>query len=472
MVRDLHNLLLNPSGAHAVVVGGGKTGAAAARLLMRLGARTTLVDDAPLEKVRAGLAKHGVDDSVTLEVRAGGIPLDVMEAAELVVLSPGVPRTHPALAAALSRGVPCINEIELAAAHLPRTTFIGITGTNGKSTTTTIAGCIARSVDAQAFVGGNLGTPLCLAVLDGASPSIAVLELSSYQLETITALPLRAAIVTNLSPDHLDRYPNVDAYYAAKARIFDLVTAQGGVSLNAHDATSMHVLRDPHAHTRLDFDVAAGAPGVHLASDALELRVHGTTTRIALDNAHLVGRHNHQNAAAAVAAAALCGIDVAHMRAGLATYAGIEHRLERVGVVHGVTWFNDSKATNVDAAVTALRSFSGRVHLIAGGLGKGSSYDPLVEVARDRVVAVYTIGSDAPLIAQACFGRIDVVDAGELETACALAMARAVPGDVLLLSPACASFDQFRDYAARGERFRALFAATSSSSLSASVGHA
>ena len=471
------SLLEHPRGKRAVVVGGGKTGAAATALLVRLGADVTIVDDAALEPLRAGLAKGGLDfDAATangVRVRAGGIDPALLAGADVILLSPGVPRAHAAVAPALAAGVPCVNEVELAAAHLPGVRVIGITGTNGKSTTTTMCGAIASAHDKGAFVGGNLGTPYCCAVLDGMDPKIAVLELSSYQLETINHLPLCAAVVTNLSPDHLDRYPSPNAYYAAKARIFSLVDARGGIALNAADAESRTHLeaRVPGARARCDFDISSGLEGIAIRGAALDVRPPGSrgavTHEVGLTNQRIIGHHNRQNAAAAVAAALLAQITRDAWQLGIDAYAGIAHRLERVGERGGVVWFNDSKGTNVDATVTAVKSFAGGIHLIAGGLGKGSSYAPLVEVSRGKVVAVYTIGSDAPLIAAAyaaAGGVADVVDCQTLDVACARANARAHAGEIVLLSPACASFDQFRDYAHRGEAFRALFASLASSS--------
>jgi UDP-N-acetylmuramoylalanine--D-glutamate ligase len=485
-------LLASPAGHRVVVVGAGKTGAAAARVLLKLGALVDVVDDAAEDNVVAGLTKHGlnVDAAVaadTLRVSAGGIDATVVAAADLVVLSPGVPRAHPSIAPALAAQKPCVNEIEVAAAFLAKRGFkpkvIGITGTNGKSTTTTMCGAIARAFDPHAFVGGNLGTPYCQAaldVLDGKpAPKIAVLELSSYQLETIAHLKFAAAVVTNLTPDHLDRYPSAAAYYAAKARILALVDDDGGIALNASDPeTALHL--DPLAgawqgiRARSDFDISSGVDGIAIvdgpARRLVVFRGGHAQRRVAgvvpLTNPNIVGHHNRQNAAAAVAGALLAGIPPESWRRGIAAYAGIAHRLERVGEKRGVAWFNDSKGTNVDATVTAVKSFAGGIHLIAGGRGKGAPYAPLVDVSVGKVVAVYTIGEDAPAIASAyhAFSSIEVMPCRTLDVACAAAAKRAQPGEVILLSPACASFDQFRDYAHRGETFRALFASSSEGS--------
>jgi UDP-N-acetylmuramoylalanine--D-glutamate ligase len=460
---------------HFVIVGGGRTGAAAARVLLREAARVTIVDDGAEEIVRAGVQKHGLD-TAAVAIKAGGIDSAVVASADVIILSPGVPRAHPALAAVLDR-IPVYNELELGLAVLTRdgadldkVRLFGITGTNGKSTTTTMAGSIATAADRQAFVGGNLGLPLCAAIIDGlvvgsaASPRLLVVELSSYQLETLTWFPLHAGAVTNLTPDHLDRYPSADAYYAAKARLFGLIT--GGVSLNA---------RDPHSHTTLmpalprglatcHFDVDAGRDGVEIevrdGHAALRVRHGGAARTITINNPTIVGHHNRQNAAAAVALATLGGLDDAAIVAGLQAYGGIAHRLERIGVHDGVTWWNDSKATNVDASVIALKSFERGVHLILGGTGKGAPYAPLVEAARGRATRIYLIGQDAPTIRSA-FGSsgLPLSDAGTLEQACREAASSAKEGEHIVLSPACASFDQFRDYTHRGAVFRDCFLA-------------
>lgn len=452
----LLSLLRSLGGRPVLVAGCGRQGAAAARLLIELGADVLVADDSAEQRVRAALEEAGVPAGAA-RVEAGGLLPAHVKGRELVVLSAGLPRRHPAIQAAIEAGVPVVNEVEVGAAQLEECVFVAITGTNGKSTTTTILGCLARAQDPDAFVGGNLGEPLCTAVAAGRRPRLAVLELSSYQLETITALSLRVAVVTNLAPDHLDRYESVDAYYEAKARLLDLVEESGTIVLNVGDPQSRRVLVPRAKRRRFDFNVLPGTEGVALEGRRAVVRAGEETVAIDLDHPHLVGRHNLENAAAALAAAAALGIPPQRWKEGLQRYEGIEHRLECVGEHAGVAWFNDSKATNVDAAITAVRSFERGVHLIAGGRGKGAPYAPLVEAARGRVRAVYTIGEDGPAIAAAFAGAAPVVEAGTLERAVREALAAAEPGDVILLSPACASFDQFPDFRARGEAFRRLF---------------
>lgn len=457
-VEHLQALLASPRGKRILVAGAGRQGASAARLLVKLGAEVCVADDAPADKVEAVLKAVGISDGQA-EVCAGGFLPQHVDGAAFVVLSAGLPRRHPGVVHALTSGVPLVNEVELGAAHLPGAVWVGITGTNGKSTTTTLLEAIARSFDETSFAGGNLGTPVCDLAFEEKRPKVAVVELSSYQLETITSLPLTAAVVTNLAPDHLDRYDSVEDYWAAKARILDLVTEAGASCLNRGDGNSRRSLVPRRAGRAFDFDVVEGSDGVLVDGSTLEVRVGRDVSRLVLDNPRLVGRHNVLNAAAAVAAAAVIGVPPEHWAAGLSGWPGIEHRLERLGDVDGVAWFNDSKATNVDAAVTAVRSFESGVHLIAGGKGKGSPYAPLVEAGRGRLAGVYTIGEDGPVIAAAFAGATDVAEAGTLERAIELIRARARRGDVVLLAPACASFDQFTDYKARGDTLRRLFAA-------------
>lgn len=431
-------------------------GLSAARLLRDRGAQIFLADDSPLALVEQRLANSDFDTRGMTLLEDGLRPEAVFEI-DFVVLSAGVPRAHLAISAALSAGVPVVSEVEVAAAHLPETTFVGITGTNGKSTTTTILGSILQRVSPAIFVGGNLGIPLCDALLQGTAPKLAALELSSYQLETIEALSLAAGVITGLAPDHLDRYPSLDAYWMAKANLLNLMGQEGVAVLNAQDSNSRRVLFPLRDGMAFDFGVNPGADGVALEGRTLAVNTPTNRGTIDLCNERIVGHHNLMNAAAACAAAISVGIPVDACHEGLRDWPGIEHRLERLGVARGIEWFNDSKATNVDAAVTALRSFTTGVHLIAGGKGKGSSYAPLVEASVGRVVSVYVIGEDAEPIARAYEGRLPVARVGTLDNAVAQICEQAAPGQTLLLAPACASFDQFPNYKVRGESLRRLF---------------
>ncbi len=385
------------------IAGKGRSGRAAYDFLIQRGEQAVFLDDS--------------DRSLTPEN---------MLACEAVILSPGVPRTHVAVKAALEAGLPVLNEIDLAVGSLPDCKFVGITGTNGKSTTTALLGHIVNLWMPGSFVGGNLGRPLCEALTAGEKPRYGILELSSYQLETISKLKLDVAVLLNLSPDHLERYPSIEAYYETKRKIFDLLRP-GGVSIPP---------------------LEKGGLGGFNASPKL------------------LGEHNLQNMRAAILAAQALGVPDELIQQGLDTFPGIAHRLEILGTKNGVTWVNDSKSTTVDSTLAALACFKSGVHLILGGLGKGLPYEPIVQAARGKVKTVYAIGQDAPKILAAFPSPLAgegqgegsvVINAGNLQTACELAIENAKPGDTILLSPACASYDQFKNFEHRGEVFREIF---------------
>lgn len=403
--------LKNVGGLRAAVVGAGVSGLSAARLLRHLGAEVSLFDE-----------------------KEAPIADNALEAFDLVVLSPGFARRKPCIAHALRHGVLVVNEIDIAAPHLSHCRFIGVTGTNGKSTTTAMIGDILKRVDAHAFVGGNLGKPLCDAVFDGDNPRMGVVELSSYQLETLQFLRLDVAVVTHLTPDHLDRYDSVEDYYGAKNRIFSLLKEGGVALLNGKDAASSVYLHPAAHHLRLDFNQP-----------------------LHFELPNLVGAHNLENAAAAYAATKALGIDEDNIIAALKGFRGLAHRLEFLGEAKNIRWYNDSKATNVESALIAVKSFDRGVHLIVGGLGKGASYEPLVNASEGRVARVYAIGQDAPVVEEAFGSKVPVAKYGTLDVAVANAMESAQPGDTILLAPACASFDQYASYVARGDHLRQLF---------------
>ena len=420
-----------------VVVGAGKTGLAAARFIASQKGEVCLFDEGDIDAIKAKTHAHNLNCSVQKlsEWR--------FEKRDLCVLSPGVPRALTKIQQALSAGVNVINEIDVALkVHAPQK-MVGITGTNGKSTTTTILGAILKAHDKNAFVGGNLGTPYCEALLEGARPSFAALELSSYQLETLSERFLDAAMVTNLAPDHLDRYEDVESYYAAKNRIYALLKEGGRAIINGADQTSSEHL-SPSSPTTF------GKGDVQVMGETLEAGEY----IFSLKNESIVGPHNKENAAAAVAAALSIGVSESAIKQGLSDYAGIEHRMELVCKHEGVRWFNDSKATNVAATLVALKSFEKGIHIILGGVGKGASYAPLVKASKERGAKVYVIGDDAKTIASAF--DYEVHQCGTLEAAVARIKENIKTNDVVLLSPACASFDQFKNFKVRGEAFRAL----------------
>lgn len=447
-------LFKNLKNKSVLVLGAGLSGVAASRLLTAKEAKVTLIDDRELVNVLENIRElGGVPSSVEIQ---HGISDKSLAKAELIILSPGIPLSHPAITAAKMKRIPILNEIDLAATYLPPCKIVGVTGSNGKSTTTSILGSIVKEVDQYAFVGGNLGTPLCSIVLNKIHPSIIIIELSSFQLEIISVLKLDAAIITNLSPDHLDRYDTVLDYYQTKAKIINLLRPNGTLILNFGDANSMIHLTKNQPIKRLDFNVPASVNGIAITEGELKFKTDFANIQINIDPEKFLGPRNHQNVAAAVAAAIVLGIPEKKIAAGLKNYQAIPHRLETLGFINQVRWVNDSKATNVESAIAAVNNFAHGIHLILGGVGKKSSYEPLKQACFGRVKTIYAIGADAELIMKS-FADFNCISANDLTSAAQLAYKNAQPNDVILLAPACASYDQFKNFAHRGDTFRQLF---------------
>jgi UDP-N-acetylmuramoylalanine--D-glutamate ligase len=364
-----------------------------------------------------------------------------------------VPLSTPSIAEARSRGVEVIGEVELSARFVEEP-IVGITGTNGKSTTTALTAHLLRAAGKKVFAGGNLGDALSNRVLSGGKLDATVCELSSYQLEGIVSLRCAAAAALNVTPDHLDRYPSLDEYASAKERIFENQQAGDSAVLNLADAR-VAAMRTPAGVRRRGFDPrgrnadAAGflrAKSV-LAVDGAEYDLRAPTLR---------GAHNAENALAALLLARHLGAPPRALQQGLDSYPGLPHRLEPVRTLDGVEWVNDSKGTNVDSVEKSLSAFDGGVLLIMGGRGKGAPYRPLRALFPGRVRALLTIGEDAPRIAGELGDLAPVTACGDLRTAVAQARKLARAGDAVLLSPACASYDQFRNFEDRGDQFKAL----------------
>jgi UDP-N-acetylmuramoylalanine--D-glutamate ligase len=438
------------AGRRALVVGVGKSGVAAARLLATHGAFVAIADD----KDEASLADrlHGLA-GVPQERFLGGLREEAFRGRDLIVVSPGVPLSTPALAAARGRGVETIGEVELAARFVDEP-LLGVTGTNGKSTTTALTAHLLQAAGKKVFAGGNLGDPLSNRVLQGGKLDATVCELSSYQLEGIAELRCAAATVLNVTPDHLDRYSSLDAYAAAKERIFQNQKPGDSAVLNLADARVAKMRTVPGVERR-GFDPrgrnaqAAGsvrAKGI-LAVDGAEYDLRAKSLR---------GAHNAENALAALLLARHLGAPPWALQQGLDSYPGLPHRLEPIRTVDGVEWVNDSKATNVDSVEKSLSAFDQRVILIMGGRGKGAPYAPLRPLLQGRVSALLTIGEEAARIAEELGDLAPVTACGDLRTAVAQARKLARSGDTVLLSPACASYDQFRNFEDRGDQFKTL----------------
>lgn len=451
---------------NVTVVGLARSGAAAARLLQAAGARVTVADgkeEAALSPVLAGL------DRTAIALRLGAGYESALEGADLVVISPGVPYRLPALEAARQRGLRVIGELELASWFL-EVPILAVTGTNGKSTTVTLLGLMMAESGRKAFVGGNLGTALSEAALTAfdaerqgrpAPYEAVVAEVSSFQLETTDRFRPAVAALLNITADHLDRYDSMDHYAATKARLFQRQQAGDAAVLNLDDARVAEMAGRLRARTfgfsRADPPPRPGLDGVYLRGDALVAVMDGgSETLCRRGELRLMGAHNLSNALAAAAVGLRAGCPPAAVRQVLRTFPGLEHALELVRERRGVRYINDSKGTNVDATVKALESLSEPVILIAGGRDKGGDFARLQAPIRQRAKKVILIGEAADRIEAALGAFQPVSRAGTLREAVAMAAREAGPGEAVLLSPACASFDMFADYQDRGRQFKAL----------------
>ena len=446
--------MIQLKGKKVLVVGLGRSGQAAARVCADQGAVVTVTDrrgPEALAAARANLAPGTIEE-------LGGHREATFLAAELIVLSPGVPDL-PEIAAARKAGVPITGELELGA-WFNQGTMVAITGTNGKSTTTTLCGNILKATGSPTFVGGNLGEPLCEAVgTRAAAPGgMSVVEVSSFQLETVATFHPRVAVLLNVTPDHLDRYPDFDAYAAAKARIFAKQGPFDFAVLNVDDPVVRRCAEGIAAQQVALSTTRVLDRGGWVEGDSLCVRLPGgDRERYPLHNPALTGRHNHENALAALLAARLVGATPSEARRALLEFRALAHRMELVADAAGVIYFDDSKGTNVGAVTAALSGFPRTVVLIAGGKDKGGDYAPLAEVFAKVGRAVVLIGEASDRIAEA-FGKVippaQIVRAASLEEAVRKAASLAQSGDAVILSPACSSFDKVRDYAHRAEVFR------------------
>ena len=439
------------AGRRVTVVGLAKSGLAAARLLHAAGAQVTAADAKPLEALGREAAALR-DLGVRFVTGAAGAE------AELIVVSPGVPLDSPQLAPARARGVPIIGELELGWRAMEADT-IAITGTNGKTTTTALTGALLAEQPRPVFVGGNIGTPLAAQALTFPVDGLVVAEVSSFQLETIETFQPRVAAVLNITPDHLDRHGDFAAYVDAKARIFLNQTPTDCAVLNADDAPTAALASRTPAHVLWFSRRRALGHGVFVSSDGwVAAKLNGHVEQVMpLAEIGLRGAHNVENVLAATACALWLGLPAEAIRRAVGRFRAVEHRIEFVRDVRGVQFYNDSKGTNVDSSIKALESFTERVVLIAGGKGKGQDFTPLAAAARGRVGHVVTIGEDGPKIAGVMTAAgIPSSAAPTMAAAIEAARAQAGPGDVVLLSPACASFDMFNNYEHRGDVFKKL----------------
>ncbi len=434
--------------ARALVLGLGLTGFACARYLHARGYCVRVLDTRPTPPMLARLRA----ELPAIEVHAGGWRADWLRDPGLLVVSPGLSLKTPALAEAIARGAVPVGDIELFArdAHAP---VLAVTGTNGKSTVTALVGNMCRAAGLETAVGGNIGTPVLDLLEQAPAPDCYVLELSSFQLETTYSLAPAAAVVLNLTPDHMDRYANLEEYAAAKARIFH---GEGRMVLNADDPIVCAMARPGREIVYFGLRPPRRACDYGLVEHAGEMWLaRGSTPLVPAAEVPLEGRHNLANVLAAMALSDSLGVGVEAQRAAVRAFRGLAHRAECVAEHRGVRYIDDSKGTNVGATVAALTGMDVPVVLIAGGDGKGQDFSALAPAVAARARAVVLIGRDAPRIAEALApAGVPVHHAADMHAAVRLAAGLARPGDAVLLSPACASFDMFRDYVHRAEVFR------------------
>ena len=452
------------TGKRMLVVGLARTGLITSLFSAGYGAVVTATDEKPESELRETAER----------LRAAGVTLALgsHDAADflhqdLIVLSPGVPANLPQLEKARASGVPVWSEIELAWRFL-RGKLVAVTGSNGKTTTTALIAHILKGASIPTLVGGNIGTPLLALVETSTDSTVTVAEVSSFQLETVEAFRPEIGVLLNLTPDHLDRHASFEKYAAAKMRMFDNQIERDAAVLNADDpgvARRMPSKPQVYWFSR----TKRVAQGAFLRDGQIFFRDHGSEIPLVRrEQIPLRGEHNVENVLAACAAAYLAGATPSSIAAGIASFRAVEHRLEFVAEVGGVSYYNDSKATNVDAALKAIEAFPNSLIVILGGKDKGSPYAPLREPLRARAKAALLIGAAADQIAADLGGAIPCEHAGTLDCAVARAAERAQPGDVVLLAPACSSFDQFENYEHRGRAFKQLVATLANQSVAES----
>jgi UDP-N-acetylmuramoylalanine--D-glutamate ligase len=444
--------LMDLKNKRVLVVGLGKSGAAAATLLHSLGARVTVSDARPQIELAKEIPAL-LDLGIAVETGAHGDR--TFREQDLIVVSPGVAVNAPQLQQARALGIKVIGEVELAFRCL-KGKVIAITGSNGKTTTTTLVGEILKGSGFKTQVGGNIGMPVTALVATADDQTWNVLEISSFQLETIETFAPHIAAILNITPDHLDRHGDFATYAAMKARIFENQTKSDYAVLNQQDATCKSIAKTVKSSVAWFANGHIDGPGAFAANGNISWKgAQGEQVMMPLSEIPLKGAHNIENVVAAVAMGMLAGCDPNLVRKAVRDFKAVEHRLEFVGEIDGVQYFNDSKATNVDATIKALESFPANIHLILGGKDKGSDYTVLRQLIDARVKRVYTIGAAAEKIESQLKGA-PITSAKTLERAVELASEPAKAGDIVLLAPACASFDQFQSYEHRGRRFKEL----------------
>jgi len=460
---------LDVKAKRVLVVGLGKSGVASAIFLKDRGARVSVSDAKTEDQLRSAIPAL-LDKGISVE--SGGHGERTFRDQDLIVVSPGVPSDVPQLQKARAQGIPIIGEVELASQFL-KGHILAITGSNGKTTTTALAGEIIAMGGYEVLVGGNIGTPAISLVADSTSDTYNVLEISSFQLESIESFHPEIAVILNITPDHLDRHHSFEAYVQAKARIFENQAAQDRAVLNADDPTSAGLAGKTRAQVHWFSRKKEVERGAFVRDGKIFWREDSDNLEIMpASGITLKGTHNLENVLAAVSVGRLVGCEPHRIRRAVEEFKAVEHRLEYVTTIQGVEYYNDSKATNVDATIKALESFPGNIHIILGGKDKGSDYSVLKDLLRARARRVYTIGAAAEKIESQISGAAPVLRAETLETAVKRAAESAAPGDIVLLAPACASFDQFESYEHRGRVFKEAVRALAARKTPSEVGGA
>jgi UDP-N-acetylmuramoylalanine--D-glutamate ligase len=444
--------LMELKNKRVLVVGLARTGVATARFCAARGAVVTATESRHESEIGEDVAKLR---NVGVSMELGGHQEKTFLQQDLIIPSPGVPADFPPLLAARADGVTIWSEIDLAYRFL-QGSLIGITGSNGKTTTTALVEHILKVASFPTMLAGNIGTPLISCVENTKRNTVTVVELSSFQLELIETFRPNISLFLNLTPDHLDRHRSMKIYGAAKARVFENQTEEDAAILNADDpAVTPYAPARPRAYWFSRKQRVA--EGAYLHGDDIIFRHEGAEeTILTRDEIPLVGAHNLENVLAAVVATRLAGATAPAIAKGIRSFAGVEHRLEFVAEVNGVRYYNDSKATNVDATRKALDAFPGNILIILGGKDKGSDYTALQDPLREKAILALLIGTAADKIEKQIAGSVALERAGTLDRAVEAASHAARPGDVVLLAPACASFDQFENYEHRGRVFKDL----------------
>ena len=430
-----------------LIVGMGRSGVSAAKLLSAEGAAVTAIDSKSESELQSSIKELR---SAGIDIVTASNSLKHLDGRDMVVISPGVPFEHLMVIEARKRGIKVIGELEVAYQYC-KIPLIAVTGTNGKSTTTSLIGHILKTAGINSHVAGNIGKPFSSIV--GIHGDAAVIEVSSYQLETVEDFKPRVAVWMNLSVDHLGRHGDIESYAEVKSRIFQRQNSNDVFAFNQDDpvvrkySTSAPGLRIPFSFN--------GDSGTFIRNSRIFIDWRGISGEICqLNQLQIRGRHNIENALAASAAAAAFGVDFEAISKGLKTFAGIEHRQEIFAVFNGIDFINDSKATNLDSTLMALDTFNPPLILIAGGQGKGESYAPARDMVKDKVRLLIALGEAAEPIISEFADVVDTMYARDFKSAVKLAWENAVPGDSVLLSPMCASFDMFRDFEERGNLFK------------------